>query len=139
MPHPNLSIVTAFFEAYGKKDMDALRTVLDEHVKWIFPGHHNFSGVKTGFDEVIAFFDTMGRIMASSGVKAEKFFMEANDNYAVEYQHIWTNRIDGNNLDHRWCVVWRFRNGKIIEGRHLAGDQHEADRFFHKISQAGIV
>ena len=139
MIHPNISIVNTFFEAYGRKDSDLLQTVLDENAKWIFPGHHHFSGVKIGFDEVIAFFDSMSQVMGSSGIKAERFFMEANDNYAVEYQHIWTNRLDGNNLDHRWCVVWRFRNGKIIEGRHLAGDQHEVDRFFHKISQEGLI
>jgi ketosteroid isomerase-like protein len=139
MLHANVNIVNAFFEAYGKKDSKGLQNVLDPGVKWIFPGHHSFSGVKTGFDEVIAFFDAMSLIMGSSGVKAERFFMEANDNYAVEYQHVWTNRLDGNNLDHRWCVVWRFKNGKIIEGRHLAGDQHEVDRFFHKISQSGLA
>ena len=139
MLHANINIINTFFEAYGKKDTAVLRNVLDDGAKWIFPGHHSFSGVKAGFDEVIAFFDAMSLIMGSSGVKTERFFLEANENYAVEYQHVWTNRLDGNNLDHRWCVVWRFRNGKIIEGRHLAGDQHEVDRFFHKISQAGVA
>lgn len=134
--HKNISIVNSFFEYYSKRDINALHTIVSEQVQWIFPGHHNYSGAKNGFDEVIAFFDTMGGIMSNSGIKAERLFMEANDRYVVEYQHIWTNRTDGNNLDHHWCVTWKIKNGKIIEGRHFAGNQHEVDRFFHKISQA---
>jgi len=137
MAHNNINIINTFFEAYGKKDIDKLQTVVDENAGWIFPGHHKFSGVKTGFDEVITFFDKMSSIMGSSGIKAERLFIEANDKYVVEYQYVWTNRSDGNNLDHHWCVVWKLKGGKIIEGRHLAGDQHEVDRFFHKITQAG--
>ena len=139
MPHANINVVNSFFESYGKRDMNALESVLDKNAKWIFPGHHNFSGVKNGFDEIIAFFDTMGRIMGGSGIKAERLFMESNDSFVVEYQHIWTTRTDGNNIDHHWCVAWKIKNGKIIEGRHFAGDQHMMDRFFHKISQADIV
>jgi len=134
--HPNITIVNSFFEAYGKRDMDALHNIVAENVQWIFPGHHNFSGVRNGFDEVIAFFDTMGPVMSNSGIKAERLFMEANEKYVVEYQHIWTNRTDGNNLDHHWCVTWKIKNNKIVEGRHFAGDQHNVDRFFHKISQS---
>ncbi|MBS1609431.1 MAG: nuclear transport factor 2 family protein [Bacteroidetes bacterium] len=134
----NISIVNSFFQYYGKKDMNALKTILAEDVKWIFPGHHNLSGTKNGIDEVIAFFDKMGTIMGSSAIKAERLFMEANEHYVVEYQHIWTNRTDGNNLDHHWCVTWKIKNNRITEGRHFAGNQHEVDRFFHKISQNNI-
>jgi ketosteroid isomerase-like protein len=109
--------------------------VLDEKIIWHFPGHHLYSGKKEGVDGVITFLDIMRSAMGSSNVSAERFFMEQNDNLAVEYQHIRTNRIDGVNLDHYWCVTWKFRDGKIVEGRHLAGDQHEVDRFFNHIAQ----
>ncbi|MGC4034318.1 MAG: nuclear transport factor 2 family protein [Chitinophagaceae bacterium] len=134
--HQNIQLVNRFFEAYGKRDFTMLHEVLDKEVRWIFPGHHNYSGEKNGIDGVIAFFDTMSGIMGSSKVQAERLFIEANDRFVVEYQHIWTNRIDGNNLDHHWCVTWKIKNNKIIEGRHFAGNQHEVDRFFHKVSQS---
>ena len=131
----NIDVVNAFFSAYGKRDFDGLNKVLDEQVVWHFPGHHIFSGKKEGRDAVIAFFDTMGAIMGPSNVSAARFFMEQNEQYVVEYQHIRTNRSDGNNMDHYWCVAWKCKNGRIVEGRHLAGDQHEVDRFFHSIAQ----
>ncbi len=135
MAHPNLDIINKFFEAYGKHDLNALRQVLAKKVKWTFPGQNPFSGTKSGFDEVITFFDTMGSIMGRSNVKAEKLVIGANDEYVVESQHIWTNREDGTNIDHYVCVLWKFRNGKIIEGRHFFADPTSADGFFTKVTQ----
>jgi len=134
MTHPNLDLISRFFAAYGNRDMDALRQILTDDVKWIFPGDHPLAGTKSGIDEVIAFFDAMGSIMGKSGIQAEQLVMGANDSYAVEAQHVWTNREDGINLDHHWCVLWTFAGGKIIEGRHLAADQQVVDRFFNTVA-----
>ena len=134
MTHPNLAIIAQFFEAYGKRDFDHIRHVLDADAIWTFPGHHPLSGTKVGIDAVVAFFDAMGSIMGSSNVQAEKLVMGVNDDYVVECQHIWTNRADGINLDHQWCVLWKFANGKITEGRHFAADQHAVDEFFKKMA-----
>ncbi len=133
MTHPNLEIINKFFEAYGQRDLDAIRHALSENVRWTFPGRNPVSGTKVGIDQVIAFFDTMGSIMGKSNVKAEKLVVGVNDGYVVECQHIWTNREDGINLDHLWCVLWKFENGKITEGRHLAANQQAVDNFFTKV------
>jgi uncharacterized protein len=132
--HPNLELIDKFFEAYGKRDLNGLRQVLAEDAKWVFPGRHPLSGTRTGIDEVVALFDTLGEIMGKSNIQVEKLVMGVNDDYVVEGQHIWTNREDGNNLDHQWCVLWKFEKGKIVEGRHLAADQHAVDKFFTSIS-----
>jgi uncharacterized protein len=133
MTHPNLDLINRFFEAYGQRDLDTLRLVLAENVQWIFPGHHPLSGTKVGLDEVIAFFDAMGSIMGQSNVKAETLVTGVNDGYVAQCQHIWTQRADGINLDHQWCVLWKFADGKITEGQHLAADQAAVDSFFTKL------
>jgi ketosteroid isomerase-like protein len=130
MSHPNLDIMNDFYDAYVERDMSAVKLVLDENIKWFYPGHHLLSGIKKGINEVISFFDTMGGIMAESNLKFEKLITGANDDYVVECQHVWTNREDGVNLDHYWCVLWKFKGGKIIEGRHFASDQYAVDNFF---------
>ena len=138
MIHPNQKIIDQFFEAYGKHDMDALRKVMFENVQWTFPGHHFLSGTKTGIDEVVDFFDKMGEIMGTSEFTIDKLIMGANDDYVVECHRVIMKRKDGNTLDHQWCVLWKFKNGKIKEGRHFASDQHEVDRFFHNVSREKI-
>ena len=135
MTHPNLDIINKFFEAYGQHDETGIRQALAEHVKWIFPGHNPVSGTKVGIDEVITFFDALGGMMGRSNVKIEKLITGVNDDYVVECQHIWTSREDGNNLDHYWCVLWKFEGGRITEGKHFAADQYAADEFFTELSR----
>ncbi len=130
MTHPNLALIDRFFEAYSRRDMAALHQVLAADAKWTALGQHPLAGVKVGFDEVIAFFDAMGGIMAKSNPRVEKLIVSANDDYAVECQHVWTNRSDGHNLDHLVCVLWTFKGGSIVEGRHFFSDPQAADGFF---------
>ena len=134
MANSNLDIINKFFEAYGKRDIDNLRLVLDDNAKWTSLGQHPFSGVRNGFNEVIAFFDTMGAIMGKSNVSVEKFIVSENDNYVIECQRVWTNRDDEHNLDHMVCVLWKFENSRIVEGRHFFADPKAADDFFNYIA-----
>ena len=134
MTHPNLDLIIKFFEAYGKRDFDGLRRVLADNAKWTALGQHPLSGVRNGFDQVIAFFDAMGVVMGRSNVKVEKLVVGANDNYVVECQHVWTNRDDGHNLDHLVCVLWKFENGKIVEGRHFFADPQAVNNFFNYVA-----
>jgi len=136
MTHPNLDLIDAFFEAYGKRDRNALQRVLAENITWVFMGRHPLSGVRKGIDEVIGFFDTMGTLMSKSNSKAERLIISANDNYVIECQHVWTNREDGHNLDHMVCVLWKFENGKIVEGKHFFANPQAADEFFDYVVTA---
>ena len=134
MTSSNLDLIDRFFDAYGKRDMEGLKLVLAEDAKWISLGNHPFGGVKNGFKEVIAFFDTMGAVMGSSNVRVEKLIVSENDQYVIECQHVWTDRQDGHNLDHLVCVLWKFENSKIVEGRHFFADPKAADDFFNYVA-----
>ncbi|PKB17758.1 nuclear transport factor 2 family protein [Flavobacterium sp. 5] len=129
--HPNLAIIAQFFDAYGKNDLNGIRQVIDENVKWTIPGHHPLSGTKIGVDEVLAFFSHLGK----SDFKADPIVLGVNDDYVVDCHRGWSNREDGNNIDILWCLLWKIENGKITEVVNFAADQHEADRFFYKAYQ----
>ena len=88
---------------------------------------------------MVAFFDAMGGVMGSSNIQFAQLLVSANDNYLSEVQHIQTRRDDGNNLEHHWCVLWTFADGKIVEGRHLASDQYAVDEFFNKLAVDRIL
>lgn len=133
MPHPNLDLIDRFFAAYSRRDMPALEQVMADNVTWNFPGRNPLSGDRTGIDEVVAFFDAMGGVMGGSNIQVEALISAVNDGYVVQAQHITTHREDGHNLDHEWCVLWRFENGKIVGGKHLAADQYAADEFFNAV------
>ncbi len=133
MPHPNLDLIDQFFAAYAGRDLNAVRQVLAPDPSWTFPGRNPLSGTKAGVEAVVAFFDAMGALMGQSNVKVERLVIGVNDEYVVECQRVWTNRGDGHDLDHQWCVLWRIENGRIAEGRHFAADQHAVDAFFTRL------
>ncbi len=134
MENTNQAIVDKFFAAYAKQDKAGINEVMDENVKWYFLGDHPLAGVKNGIDEVIGFYDKVGKIMAESKPEVKKLVVAEKDNYLIECIHSKTNRDDENNLEHDACVRWTFRDGKIIEGRHYFSDQQAINKYFNALA-----
>ncbi|HEX9060729.1 MAG TPA: nuclear transport factor 2 family protein [Clostridia bacterium] len=130
MEHENLETINKFFEAYSRHDQEGIKKVLDENAKWIFPGRNPFSGTKEGVEEIIAFFDKMGEFIGRFKAKSQSLITGVNENYIVEGQYIYLNGENGAELEHHWCVLWKFEGGKITEGKHFAEDQYKVDEFF---------
>jgi hypothetical protein len=130
----NQELIDRFFEAYVKRDSGGVKNVMADYVTWTFPGHHPFAGVKSGIDQVIAFFDTMGGIMNKSNPAIEKLIVAENENYVVECSHIRTNLPGGPNIDHHVCVLWTVKNGKIVAGRHFFADPEAVDTYFNAVA-----
>ena len=137
MVSANEDLIDRFFRAYAARDMDTLRQVLDQDVRWIFPGRHPLGGVHRGVEGVVAFFDGMGMVMASSGVRNDPLVGGSGGDYVVECQHISTSRGDGVDLDQDACVLWKFKDGKIVEGRHFVANEHALEEFFNRAMAGG--
>jgi uncharacterized protein len=135
MTDQNQKIVEKFFEAYSKHDMEAIRMVMSDNVKWYFNGTHPYAGTKNGIDEVVKFFDTMGSIMKKSNPGINKLIVASNEKYFIECQHIQTNRTDGINISHFACVLWTIENGKITEGRHFFANPVEVNKYFTDVAR----
>ena len=72
METTNQEIVNKFFEAYSKRDMNAIKQVMAENASWTFLGQHKLAGIKNGVEEIIAFFDTMSGIMSKTKPMVKK-------------------------------------------------------------------
>jgi ketosteroid isomerase-like protein len=124
----NIQIVQDFFEAYERNDLEGIRQVLAEDVQWHIPGRHPLSGTKNGIDEVINFFEELGKV----GFKAEVMILAANDNYVIDAHRGWSNITNGENVDLNWILLYQIDNNKIKRVINFAGDQPLADEFFTK-------
>ncbi|WP_414941731.1 nuclear transport factor 2 family protein [Amycolatopsis sp. cmx-11-51] len=122
--HPNVTLVRRYYQAYGTGDLDALRRFFAADIRWTIPGHHPLAGVKTGPDEVIAFFEQLGR----SGFRAEILYLAADGDWVVDLHRGWSTTPAG--LDITWALAYRIRDRKIAEAVNFAGDQHAADQYF---------
>jgi ketosteroid isomerase-like protein len=124
----NIQIVQDFFDAYGKNDFEGIRQVFAEDVQWYIPGRHPLSGPKNGIDEVMNFFEELGKV----GFNAEVMILAANDNYVIDAHRGWSNVTSGENVDLNWVLFYQIENNKIKRVINFAGDQPLADEFFTK-------
>ena len=123
----NLSRIQAFFTAYADHDVAAVREVMSDNIVWHIPGHHPLAGPKHGVEEVLAFFDQLGK----AGFQAEPLVIAEQGDFVVDHHRGWSTA--GSGLDLTWCLVFRFENGRIREVTNFCADQHKADLFFHEI------
>lgn len=123
----NLSKIQSFFTAYAAKNVAAVRAVMADNIVWRIPGHHPLAGEKQGIDEVLAFFDQLGK----ADFKAQPLVIVEQGDYVIDHHRGWSEA--GSGLDLTWCLVFRFENGKIREVTNFCDDQHKADLFFYEI------
>lgn len=127
--HPNLKLISDFFEAYGNNDHDKISTILAEDIKWHIPGKHPLAGTKTGVKEVLAYFEKLHK----GAFKAEPIVMGVNDHFVIDCHRNWSNIEIEDNLDNMSCLLWKIENHKITEVFNFPEDQHKVDSFFSKL------
>jgi len=122
----NLRLIRDYYGAYATGDPEALRPFLAEDVVWRIPGHHPLAGEKKGRDEVIAFF----RGLAKGKFKAEPIFFQAKGDLVVDVHRGWSNIGSGREVDQLYALMFRIREGKIVEAQNFLTDMYASDAFF---------
>ena len=123
----NLQTVVAFFQAYGKGDYEAIKKVVDKDVEWHIPGKHKLAGTKKGVDELVAFFNKLGK----AGFKAQPMIFAANENYVIDAHRGWSTKApNGENVDLNWILLYQIVDGKIKRVQNFSGDTYTSDKFF---------
>ncbi len=124
----NMAVVRRFYEGYAAGDPEKIRETLADDVTWLIPGHHPLAGLKRGAEEIVAFFDQLGK----ANFRAEVLSLSASEDSVVDVHRGWGEHGDAK-LDINWVLYYRIRNGKIAEVQNFAGDQHAADFFFWEV------
>jgi uncharacterized protein len=126
--HPNLKLINDFFQAYAKNDLDGIKEVLAEDIKWHIPGSHPLSGTKKGVTEVLEYFKSLSK----GAFKAEPIVMGVNDGYVIDCHRNWSNIENAENLNNMSCLLWKIEQNKIVEVHNFPEDQHRVDSFFSR-------
>lgn len=127
--HPNLNLIHHFFTAYANNDLVGIKIVLDENIKWHIPGDHPLSGTKNGIEEVLKYFQQLGKGL----FKAESIVMGVSDTHVIDCHRNWSNIENEENLDNMSCLLWKIENSKIKEVHNFPENQHKVDLFFSKL------
>ena len=125
-----LKVVQGFFGAYGKGDMEGLKSFVAEDVEWHIPGQHKLAGTKRGIKEFTDFFAQLG----AAGFNAEVMILAANDTYVIDAHRGWSTKGD-DNIDINWVLLYQIEDGKIKRVQNFSGDLYKSDKFFDTFFQ----
>ena len=126
--NPAIAAVNAFYEAYGREDIEGMRAVIAPGCHWAIPGHHPLSGVKVGRDEVVAYFD----LLRDGNFKAEIIYLTGDDDHAIDVHRGW-GEVGDAAVDTNWVLYYTVKDGLITEVQNFCYDQHAADLFYWKV------
>ena len=127
--HPHLTLIHDFFVAYGNNDQTAIEEILALDIKWHIPGRHALSGTKKGVKEVHNFFKDLEK----GAFKAEPIATGVNGDYVVDCHRNWSELDTDDKFEAMSCLLWKVKDGRIVEVSNFPQDQQVVDAFFKKV------
>ena len=125
----NAETVRRGYAAFNSADMKTLAELFDERATWHSPGRSPIAGDHKGREAIFAQF---GRYGGETGgtFKAALLQVLTSDDGRVVGIHRNTAERGGKRLDIGCCIVFEFKNGRVIDGREHFYDLYAWDEFW---------
>lgn len=115
-------------EGFNSNDLGAVANLVDENVIYTIPGRSQIAGETTGISAHLAALKR-ARELSHGTLKLTPRAVAADGDYLVVWGRITAER-EGRTLDCEHCVMYRFRSGRIVEGRTVPIDLYAFDAFW---------
>ncbi len=125
----NAETVRRGYEAFNKGDMKTLTELFDERASWHTPGRSPIAGDHKGREAAFAQFGRYGGETKGT-FKATLLHVLRSDDGRVVGVHRNTAERGGKHLDVGCCIVFEFKDGRVIDGREHMFDLHAWDEFW---------
>jgi ketosteroid isomerase-like protein len=125
----NAEAVRRGYAAFNAADLETLTQLFNENASWHTPGRGILAGDRKGRDATFAHFGRYGHETGGT-FKAELRSVTADDSGRVIAIHHNTGERNGKRLDVDCCIVFEFRDGRVIDGREYFYDLHAWDAFW---------
>lgn len=113
---------------FNSNDLAAVASLVDPDVVYTIPGRSRIAGETTGISAHLAALQR-ARELSEGTLKLEPRAVAADGDYLVVWGRITAQRGE-RALDCEHCVMYRFRFGKIVEGRTVPTDLYAFDAFW---------
>jgi ketosteroid isomerase-like protein len=125
----NAETVRRGYQAFNAADIHTLTELFDEKATWHSPGKNPLAGDCKGRDAIMAHFGRMGQETGGT-MKAElRHLLTDEEGRVVCVEHATAQR--GNKrLAVDMCLVFEFKNGKVVSGKEYVYDLHALDAFW---------
>ncbi|RYZ06254.1 MAG: nuclear transport factor 2 family protein [Myxococcales bacterium] len=126
--HSNVVAYRRMIEGFNSNDLSAVAELVDENVAYTIPGRSLIACQTTGLAAHLSAL-RRARELSDGTLKLEPRAIAADGDYLVVWGRISAQR-QGRALDCEHCVMYRFRSGKIVEGRTVPIDLYAFDAFW---------
>lgn len=125
--HPNVAVIDRLYDAFRRRDRDALEALLTDDCRWEIPGRGGQAGVYVGRDAVVDLFRRITKQTAGSAA-FDVDEVIANDDCAVVLQR-GRGTIEGRSAELDECLVYRIRDGRVAGMKEFQFDLYELDEW----------
>lgn len=126
--HPNVVAYRRMIEGFNANDLGAVAKLVDDSIVYTIPGRSLIACETTGLDAHLSALKR-ARELSQGTLKLAPLAIAADGDYLVVWGRITAER-EGRTLDCEHCVMYRFRSGKIVEGRTVPTDLYAFDAFW---------
>ena len=125
----NVETIRRGYQAFNTGDMKTLTEIFHENASWHTPGRSSIAGDRKGRDEVFAHVGRYGGETAGTFKATLQHLLRSDDGRVVGIHHNSAKR-NGKQLDVYCCIVFEFKDGRIIDGREHFYDLYAWDEFW---------
>lgn len=125
----NAETIRRGYQAFNAGDMKTLTEIFHENASWHTPGRSPIAGDFKGREAVFAQF---GRYAGETGGNFKailQHLLKSDEGRVVGVHHNSAKR-SGKQLEVDCCIVFEFKDGRIIDGREYFFDLHAWDEFW---------
>ena len=126
--HPNVVAYKAMIAAFNANDLSAVEALVAPDLEYSIPGKSPIACHTRGVAPHLMMLK-QARERSGGTLRLEPRAVAADGDYLVVWGRITAER-EGRRLDSDHCVMYRFAEGKIVEGRTVPVDLYAFDEFW---------
>jgi ketosteroid isomerase-like protein len=130
--HANVALIHRLYDAFRRRDRDAVTSLIAEDCRWVIPGRGAQAGVYEGRDNVIELFRSITKDTEGSA-EFDIDAVIANDEYAVVLQRGRGTRSNGMSAELDECLVYRIDDGRIVGMKEFQFDLYTLDEWMNPV------
>lgn len=117
----NVQLVRMAYQKFLLGDLEGLLALFADDIEWELDAADNvpFSGVRRGKDEVMQFFDLLGKEQAALRFEPGEFIAQGDKVVALGH-YAWNVKSTDRTYESDWAEVFTIRDGKIVRFREFA-------------------
>ena len=125
----NAAIMRRAYEAFNTGDIKTLTELFDESAVWHLPGRSRFADDYHGRDATFAYFGQLGQETGGTFRANLEHVLADDEDRVIGMQRSTADR-NGKHLDAGNCIVFKLKDGRVIDGREHFHDLYAWDEFW---------